>query len=198
MSPSRYAKPIRGPQASLSGDSSNFRLPVRPGPFPAKINAPGIFPPPDWACSDRRSSTDRAFGAGELIVEAQPERQRQLVAHFEFVVDPRAPCSLVERRIDRNDLGGLMHLAQQERRERIAGLGEIVAAGVVAARAKAIEVERRRRCCRPPAERELCDAGTRIRLSSCAVPSPTSGRSRTASDRSSRSRTAASLLPDRL
>ncbi len=35
----------------------------------------------------------------------------------------------------------LLHLAEQERRERIAGLAEVVAAGVVAARAEAIEVE---------------------------------------------------------
>ena len=139
----------------MSGDSGNFRLPVRPGPLPAKINAPGIFPAPGLGVfGSKVEYLIVPFGAGELIVEAQPEGQRQLVAHLEFVVDPRRRVGFVECRIDRDSLTGLLHLAQQERRERIAGLGEIVPRAVVAARAEAIEVERAAGAGRPPAGRE--------------------------------------------
>ena len=57
-----------------------------------------------------------------------------------------------------------MDLAEQERRERIAGLREVVAARVVAAGAQAVEVELRRAVpAAPAAEREIDGGGTRSR-----------------------------------
>ena len=78
---------------------SNVRFPARPVPVPAKINAPGMPPGPGV----RRVRIEGrvlvlALRAGELVVEAQPERQRQLVVDLELVVDPRRRVRLVERR----------------------------------------------------------------------------------------------------
>ena len=142
----------------MSGDSENFRLPYGPGRFPENQRAWNIPCTRVGRVRIEGRASIVPLGAGELIVEAQPEGQRQPVVHLEFVVDPRRRVGFVECRIDRDGLTGLLHLAEQERRERIAGLGEIVPRAVVAARAEAIEVERAAGVGRPPAGREYVTA----------------------------------------
>src|SRR5436190_19672813 len=96
------------------------------------------------------------FGARELVVEAEAERQRQAVVQLELVVQPRRRIRLSECRLDRNRLVRCLHLPEEERRKWIAGLTEVVAGRVVPAGAEPIEVELSADCAnRPSAEREI-------------------------------------------
>ena len=128
----------------------------------------------------------------ELVVETEAERQRQLVAHLELVVDPGGRVRLVERRLHGDGLLRREHLAEQERRKWVASLPEIVAAGVVAPSVEAIEVELPSdRADRPSARRELMFAVLEPGLDRMSALRPTSGRPRIASDCSLRTRIAA-------
>src|SRR5438093_1288575 len=61
-----------------------------------------------WRVRIERRVLILTLRAGELIVEAQAEGQRQPVANLEFVVEPCGRIRFVERRIDRDDLTGLL------------------------------------------------------------------------------------------
>src|ERR1700720_476603 len=73
-----------------------------------------------------------AFGAGELVVKAQPSSDGQTTIHLELIVDPGRRVGFVEHRMERNGLCRRMDLSQQEGGKRFAGLAvEIVTSSVI-------------------------------------------------------------------
>ena len=184
---------MRGPHASFGG-FSNVRVPGQPWTVAREDNRARMVS----GARIRRGRIERRvlivdLGPGRLIVEAKAERQRQLVRHLELVVDPRPRVRLAKRRLDRNRLVRALNLAEQERRERIAGRPQVVAAGVEPGRAETIEMELPgHRSHGPPAEREVVVAELESALERVPALRPTSGRPRTASGCSPGTRSRAS------
>src|SRR5207237_8412280 len=108
-----------------------------------------------------------------LVVEAEAERQRQLVRDLEFVVDPRSCVRLSKSRVNRDGLIRILNLPQQERRDWIARRSKVVAVGVEPGGTQSMEVELpRHRSGRPPAEREVVVSELEAVLDRLPAPDP--------------------------
>ena len=143
-----------------------------PGRTPAKIKAPGMLPAAGFgAVGLKVEYWSGRLSPGRLVIQAQPEGQRQAVVDLELIVHPQTRVGLSERREHRNVLIGVMNLTEQERGKRVAGRDEVVAAGVEPSCPEAIEREvsggRRRLPSRGWGNR---DGGTRTRSSTCGGP----------------------------